>query len=91
MQIQGTGYGLIGAVSDLRITLAAAVVGIAGANAGTVLNPQINRTGLTAANLANTFYIGSINSSSTPVTGNTDLIQRFTKEPGSRSEMGNSH
>jgi hypothetical protein len=67
MQIQGTGYGLIGAVSDLRITLAAAVVGIAGVNAGTVLNPQINRIGLTAANLSNTFYIGSINSVSSPL------------------------
>jgi Secretion system C-terminal sorting domain len=67
MQIQGTGYGLIGAVSDLRITLAAAVVGTAGVNAGTVFNPQINRTGLTVTDLTNSFFIGSINAVSTPL------------------------
>jgi hypothetical protein len=67
MQIQGTGYGLIGAVSDLRITLAAAVAGTAGINAGTVFNPQINRTGLAVTDLTNSFFIGSINAVSTPL------------------------
>ena len=67
MQIQGTGYGLVGAVSDLRITLAAAVAGTAGVNAGTVTDPQINRTGLAVTDLANAFFIGSINAVSTPL------------------------
>ncbi|HTB25348.1 MAG TPA: T9SS type A sorting domain-containing protein [Puia sp.] len=67
MQIQGTDYGLIGAVSDLRLTLLNSVVGIAGVNAGTTSNPQVNRTGLSAANLTNTFYLGSINAVSTPL------------------------
>jgi hypothetical protein len=67
MQIQGTDYGLIGAVSDLRLTLVGGVVGVAGVNAGTVSNPQVNRTGLTATNLSNTFYISSINAVSTPL------------------------
>ena len=67
MQIQGTDYGLIGAVSDLRLTLVNSVVGTPGVNAGTVTNPQVNRTGLTAANLSNTFYLGSINAVSTPL------------------------
>jgi Secretion system C-terminal sorting domain len=67
LDVQGTGYGLIGAVSDLRLTLVNSVSGTAGVNAGTTLNPQINRTGLTLANLNNTFYIGSINSVSTPL------------------------
>jgi hypothetical protein len=45
------------------------VVGTAGTNSGTTSNPQINRTGLSFANLPNTYYIGSVNlsSSSLPV------------------------
>jgi hypothetical protein len=65
LDVQGTGYGLIGAVSDLRLTLANTVVGLPGVNAGTTANPQINRSGLTLANLTNSFYIGSINSTNT--------------------------
>ncbi len=67
MQIQGTDYGLIGAVSDLRLTLVNSVVGVAGVNAGTVSNPQVNRTGLSVANLSNTFYMGSVNAVSSPL------------------------
>jgi Secretion system C-terminal sorting domain len=67
MQIQGTDYGLIGAVSDLRLTLVNAIVGTAGINAGTTSNPQVNRTGLTAANLSNTFFFGSVNAVSSPL------------------------
>ncbi len=67
LQAQGTGFGLIGAVSDLRLTLVNGVTGVAGVNGGTTLNPQINRTGLTLANLTNSFYVGSINSVSTPL------------------------
>ncbi len=67
LQVQGTGFGLIGAVSDLRLTLVNSVTGVAGANGGTTLNPQINRTGVTLANLTNTFYVGSINSVNTPL------------------------
>lgn len=67
LQVQGTGYGLIGTVSDLRLTLANTVVGLPGVNAGTTANPQINRTGLALTNLTNSFYIGSINSVNTPL------------------------
>jgi Secretion system C-terminal sorting domain len=67
LDVQGTGYGLIGAVSDLRLTLANSVVGLPGVNAGTTANPQIARSGLTLANLTNNFYIGSINSTNTPL------------------------
>lgn len=61
LQIQGTGFGQVGSVSDLRMTLADAVVGTPGTNGGTITDPQVNRTGLTRANLNNTFYIGSVN------------------------------
>ncbi len=65
--ISGTDYGLIGNVSDLRLTLVNSVVGLPGVNGGTILNPQVNRTGLTEANLNNTFFLGSINSTSSPL------------------------
>jgi hypothetical protein len=67
LDVQGTGFGLIGAISDLRLTLVNSVTGTAGVNAGTTTNPQINRTGLTLASLSNTFYVGSVNSVSTPL------------------------
>lgn len=61
LQIQGTGFGQIGSVADLRISLVNSVVGTAGVNGGTNADPQVNRTGLTRGNLNNTFYIGSVN------------------------------
>ncbi|HEV3252106.1 MAG TPA: T9SS type A sorting domain-containing protein, partial [Puia sp.] len=70
LDAQGTGYGTIGNVADLRLTRINSVVGVAGVNAGTLANPQINRTGLSLANLTNTFYVGSVNFSNTnlPIT-----------------------
>jgi Secretion system C-terminal sorting domain len=65
--ISGTGYGIIGNVTDLRLTLAGSVTGLPGINAGTVTDPQVNRTGITAASLTNTFFLGSINSTSSPL------------------------
>ncbi len=65
--IAGTGFGLVGNVTDLRLTLAGGVVGSAGVNAGTVTNPQVNRTGLLPANLVNTFYLGSVNAVNSPL------------------------
>jgi hypothetical protein len=67
LQVAGTGFGTVGTVSDLRLTLVNSVVGTPGTNAGTITNPQVNRTGLSLANLANTFYIGSVNASSSPL------------------------
>jgi hypothetical protein len=78
MEAQGTGFGQIGNVSDLRLTLANSVVGSPGLNAGTVTDPQINRTGLSFANLTNSFYVGSIDAVSTtlPV-----ILVSFTATP----------
>jgi Secretion system C-terminal sorting domain len=67
LDIEGTGYGVIGNITDLRVTLASSIVGLPGANAGTTADPQIHRTGLTLTNLSNTFYIGSVNSVATPL------------------------
>jgi len=70
LQTQGTGFGVISNVSDLRLTLANSIVGTAAANGGTTANPQVNRTGLALADLTNTFYIGSVDPTFTtlPVT-----------------------
>ncbi len=59
--------GLIGNVADLRITLAGGVTGTAGVNGGTTVSPQVNRTGLSLANLANTFYLASVNAVNSPL------------------------
>ena len=61
---EGTGFGVINNVADLRMTLIGSVVGTAGVNGGTNADPQVNRTGLTLAQLANDFYISSVNASS---------------------------
>jgi hypothetical protein len=67
LRTEGTGFGTVGAVTDLRQTLTGSVVGTAGTNSGTTTNPQVNRTGLSTANLANNFYWGSINATQTPL------------------------
>jgi len=67
LEVQGTGFGTIGSTADLRLTLAGSVVGVAGVNAGTTANPQVNRTGLSLANLSNSFYLGSVNAVSSPL------------------------
>jgi hypothetical protein len=64
IRAEGTGLGRVAAVSDLNFTLAGSVVGTHAAGAGTVTNPQVNRTGLTLNQLNNTgtsqnFYFGS--------------------------------
>ncbi|MBL7848809.1 MAG: T9SS type A sorting domain-containing protein [Cyclobacteriaceae bacterium] len=68
LRTEGTGFGTVGDVADLRITLSgAASPGSDGAHAGTTLNPQVNRTGLSLANISNSFYWGSINGTQTPL------------------------
>lgn len=63
----GTGLGVIGNVADLRLTPATSVLGTAGTNSGTTSNPLVERTGLTLANLNTTFYVGSVNLTSSPL------------------------
>jgi hypothetical protein len=57
----GTSFSNPATLTDFRIVRSADVVGTNGTSSGTALDPRIQRTGLTAANLANTFYVGSIN------------------------------
>lgn len=70
LRAEASGLGTIASVNDLRITLVSSIIGSAGVNAGTTIIPQVNRTGLSLANLTNSFYVSSINefSSALPVT-----------------------
>ncbi|MES1221109.1 MAG: T9SS type A sorting domain-containing protein, partial [Bacteroidota bacterium] len=67
LQVQGTGFGSVGNVADLRLTRIGSVVGTAGVNGGTTTNPQVNRTGITLANLTNTFYLASVSTVNSPL------------------------
>jgi len=84
--ISGTGYGVINSISDLRVTLVSSVVGTAGVNAGTTANPQVNRTGLSMANLNNTFYLGSVNPTMTTL---PIQLTSFTATPDNREVVLN--
>jgi hypothetical protein len=78
---EGTGFGVIGNVSDLRLTLsAAAASGTAGVNANSVSDPQVNRTAFSVSNLANTYYWGSVSPGFTTLP--VDLVS-FTAQPQS--------
>ena len=68
LRTEGTGFGTVAAVTDLRQTLVSGIApGSDGTHAGTISNPQVNRSGLSTANLSNSFYWGSINSTATPL------------------------
>ncbi|HVY75553.1 MAG TPA: T9SS type A sorting domain-containing protein [Puia sp.] len=67
LDARGSGLGIVGNVNDLRITLANGVAGSPGGNSGSVGDPQINRTGLTMSNLNNSFYVASVNITSSPL------------------------
>jgi hypothetical protein len=84
--ISGTGYGVINSISDLRLTLVGSVVGTAGVNAGTIADPQVNRTGLSMANLNNTFYLGSVNPTMTTL---PIQLTSFTATPDNREVLLN--
>ncbi|MFT6746223.1 MAG: hypothetical protein ACJAZ2_000561 [Glaciecola sp.] len=68
MYIGGTGLGLVAAVSDLRVMLPGIKAdGVPGGNGGTVVIPLVKRSGLTIAQLANTFHIGTIDATNSPL------------------------
>lgn len=61
----GTGFGSITSVDHLRLCQFSSEVGTTSLpNSGTTTSPLINKTTLTAANLANNFYVGSVNAAS---------------------------
>ncbi|HEX6892033.1 MAG TPA: T9SS type A sorting domain-containing protein [Chryseolinea sp.] len=68
IRTEGTGFGTVSDVNHLRLTqVGTAAFGIPGANAGSLTNPQVNRTAIPLANLNNDFYWGSIDATSSPL------------------------
>ncbi len=67
LRMEGTGFGVITDVNDLRLTLSGSVVGAAGINGGVPSNPIVRRTGLALGNLTNSFYLGSVNPFTSPL------------------------
>ena len=79
VRTEGTGFGVIGNVADLRLTLvSSAASGSATTNAGSVADPQVNRNALAVAGLANTYYWGSVNPGYTTLPVN---LVSFTAQP----------
>jgi hypothetical protein len=64
----GTGF-TIGAAGDLRLTRAADATGIGTATASSMASGdvRVNRTGLTAAQLVNSYYVASLNKTNSPL------------------------
>jgi hypothetical protein len=68
MRTDAEGIGTVGNLNHLRITLvSAAAPGADGAHGGSLTLPQVNRTGLSVANLTNNFYWGSSDATITPL------------------------
>ena len=66
LRFGGQGYGSY-TLTDLNATLDTNCVGIFAAATNTIVPLEVNRTGLTATTLANTWYIGSRNTWSSPL------------------------
>lgn len=68
LRAEGTGFGTIQEVIDLRLTQAATAPGSPGVNAGTTSNPQVLRTTLPLSAVNNdVFFISSIDGVNTPL------------------------
>jgi hypothetical protein len=63
----GTGFGTVGNVGDLRLSLSSITAGSAGTNSGTPSFPIAQRTGITNANFAHLWYLGSVDAQNSPL------------------------
>lgn len=66
LRLGGTGFDVF-VLTDLNITLATSVVGTFGAATNVNVPLEVNRNGLSTANLSNTFFIGTKNINSSPL------------------------
>jgi len=88
IRTEATGMGLVWSTTDLRLTLAAAAApGLAGVNAGTPSDPQVNRTTLSVANLSNNFYWGSTNSTQTTLPVNSTNSNNVAVAPAAETKF----
>jgi hypothetical protein len=66
LRFGGTGFGVF-VLTDLNASLVGSAVGTFGAATSANVALEVNRTALTTANLANTWYIGSKNNAQSPL------------------------
>lgn len=81
----GSGMNNIQEVDDLRMMLSASVVGSPGTNGGTVADPEINRTGLSLAELTNSFHVGSVDGVNSPLP--VDLLDFYAQSRDQRIDI----
>jgi hypothetical protein len=68
IRTEGTGFGTVGDVNHLRLTeVGAAAPGTPGTNAGSLTNPQVNRSAIPLAGINTSFYWGSVDATNTPL------------------------
>lgn len=66
LRVEGTGFGTIEEVIDLRLTHVGSAPGAPGVNAGTIANPQVNRITLPLTGIDNdAYYISSVDGTNT--------------------------
>ncbi len=63
----GTGFGIIGSLNDLSLSLSGSVVGNYIVATGSTSDPRLTRTSIQFANIANNFYVGSTNAPRSPL------------------------
>jgi hypothetical protein len=64
----GTGFGVVGAVDDLRLTQTGSETGTSSLpNSGDTTTPLVNKTGVTNAIVAQNYYIGSVDATNSPL------------------------
>ncbi len=63
----GTGFGVIEELPDLRMSTTTGVVGSHGVATGSVADPRVNRTNLTATQLNNNFHVASTDATNSPL------------------------
>jgi Secretion system C-terminal sorting domain len=68
LRVEGTNFGTIQEVIDLRITQVSTVSGSPGANGGTTSNPQVNRIAVPLTGINNdVFHISSVDGTNSPL------------------------
>jgi hypothetical protein len=68
IQAGGTGFGIVEEVDDLRLSQASSEVGSTSLpNAGTTASPLVNKISISNANLAQNYYIASVDPDNTPL------------------------
>ncbi len=68
LQGGGTGFGTIANITHLRLSTSVGITGTPGVNSGTIVEPIVQRTGISIANInANNFHVASVDAVNSPL------------------------